>query len=204
MKIPQLLIPGLIILSLSCQAPIKEDKAIQKPQVASVNYPLWYFTEKIAGDLVNNPFLPDSIGDPAYWTPGPETLVVFQQADIILLNGAEYARWAKTASLPKANIVNTSSKFEDRYIVETEGEAHRHGDGEAHQHMVTAITTWLDFDQAARQAEAVKDVLAKAIPTQEKLLEENYLFLKKELETLDSAMRSFTKNETVATSRQYR
>ena len=37
---------------------------------------------------------------PAFWAPEVETIAAFQAADLILLNGATYAKWLKTASLP--------------------------------------------------------------------------------------------------------
>ena len=54
--------------------------------------------------------------DPAYWSPDAETVAAYQGADLILLNGAGYARWVQRASLPRARLVDTSASFRDRLI----------------------------------------------------------------------------------------
>ena len=78
-----------------------------KPVVAPVNYPLFYFTMRIGGDLVQLEYpLPADV-DPTYWIPDDGTLTEYQFADIILANGADYAIWMKNVSLPACRIVNT-------------------------------------------------------------------------------------------------
>ena len=52
--------------------------------------------------------------DPAYWSPGGEIVADYQQADLILLNGAGYAGWVSRASLPRAAKVDTGAAFADR------------------------------------------------------------------------------------------
>ena len=76
-----------------------------KPRVAVVNYPLAYFAERIGGDLIEVHF-PKIVGDPAFWKPTATDIRKFQQADVILLNGATYAKWRGTASLPDAKTMD--------------------------------------------------------------------------------------------------
>ena len=38
--------------------------------------------------------------DPAFWKPDDAAIARFQTADLILRNGAGYAKWMKTVSLP--------------------------------------------------------------------------------------------------------
>src|SRR3990172_4697574 len=71
-----------------------------KPVIYTVNYPLEYFAGRIAGDLVQIVFPAPANVDPAFWVPDEATLVKYQQADLILLNGANYAHWLTTVSLP--------------------------------------------------------------------------------------------------------
>ena len=70
-----------------------------------VNYPLQYFAERIGGKHVNVSFPAPQGVDPAYWSPDAEVVVAYQEADVILLNGAGYARWVGRASLPYAKLV---------------------------------------------------------------------------------------------------
>ncbi len=63
----------------------------EKPIVYTVNYPLYYFASRIAGDAAEVVFpVPEDV-DPAFWMPGTEEIAAFQKADLILLNGAGYA-----------------------------------------------------------------------------------------------------------------
>ena len=66
-----------------------------------VNYPLQYFAQRIAGEHaeVVLPVPPDV--DPAFWMPDVATIAAYQRADLILLNGAQYAQWLTKVSLPQ-------------------------------------------------------------------------------------------------------
>jgi zinc transport system substrate-binding protein len=132
--------------------------------VAVVNYPLMYFAERIGGSLVHVTFPAPSGGDPAYWEPEAEQISLYQSADLILLNGASYAKWVPRVSLPSSRMVDTSAAFADRYI-SLEGETvHSHGDTGEHEHGEVAFTTWLDPLQAIVQAQAIRDALVSLRP----------------------------------------
>ena len=79
-----------------------------------VNYPLKYFATRIAGDAAEVVFPAPPDEDPAFWKPDVETIASFQRADLILRNGASYARWADHATLPASKVVDTSTRFRDR------------------------------------------------------------------------------------------
>ena len=84
------------------------------PRIYVVNYPLKYFAERIAVNAAEVVFPAPPNEDPAFWKPEMETIASFQQADLILLNGAFYARWTDHATLPASRAVDTSSGFRDR------------------------------------------------------------------------------------------
>jgi zinc transport system substrate-binding protein len=152
--------------------------------VYAVNYPLSYFAERIGGDAVEVVF-PAMEGDPAYWKPQAEDIAGFQGADLILLNGAGYAKWIPKVSLPASRMVDTSRGLKDR-LIELEGETtHVHGPGGAHAHGGFAFTTWLDPHLAIEQARAIKDALTEALPTQAESLAERFGALEAELLELD-------------------
>jgi zinc transport system substrate-binding protein len=156
--------------------------------VAVVNYPLAYFAERIGGEHVQVLFPAPPDEDPAYWTPDPETVARYQQVDLLLLNGAGYAKWVETATLPASKLVDTSAAFEDR-LLRTEGElTHTHGPGGEHAHGGTAFTTWLDPELAAMQAKAVKEALARRRPELEAEFQRRYGALAEELAALDERL----------------
>jgi zinc transport system substrate-binding protein len=182
---------------LACSKPPDETESAPKPLspyapkpllVYTVNYPLQYFAERIGGDLVEVVFPAPTDEDPAYWSPDAETVAAYQQADLILLNGAGYAKWAATASLPLARLVDTSAAFTDRYVPLTEGVTHTHGPEGEHAHKGYAFTTWLDPVLAIEQARAIKDALSKALPEQEELMVENFERLQADLLVLDAEL----------------
>ena len=57
-----------------------------------VNYPLKYFAERIGGPHVRVTLPVPAGEDPVYWTPTIAEITAYQQADLILLNGAGYAK----------------------------------------------------------------------------------------------------------------
>ena len=70
--------------------------------VYTVNYPLEYFASRIGGEHVKARYPGPADEDPAFWKPDAQTIGSYQQADLILLNGAGYAKWLSRASLPRA------------------------------------------------------------------------------------------------------
>ena len=50
-----------------------------------VNHPLQYFAERIGGDGVAVVFPATKDEDPAYWSPDPETVAAYQEADLSLV-----------------------------------------------------------------------------------------------------------------------
>lgn len=158
------------------------------PVIAAVNYPLHYFVQRIGRDLIRAEFPVPAGVDPAYWIPDDEALSVFQSADVILANGADYARWMNNVSLPASRIINTSLKAEGKYIREGHGHSHSHGPEGEHEHAGFAFTTWLDFHLAALQAEAVRDALITKLPEYQGKLEENFDLLENDLLSLHASL----------------
>lgn len=159
------------------------------PTIQTVNYPLAYFAERIAGDHATVVFAAPGDEDPAFWKPNDAELSAFQNADLILLNGADYAKWVKTASLPSGRVVDTSAAFADNFISVADATTHTHGDGEEHAHAGTAFTTWIDFQAAHSQATAIADALTERMPGKAEIFSENNLSLAEDLRKLDQDMR---------------
>lgn len=185
----------MVMLAAGCgetsTAPSPGDANNGEPFVYTTNYPLAYFAERIAGDTVEVRF-PEIEGDPAFWRPSDEQVADMQGATLILTNGATYEKWAKTVSLPSAKTVDTSAGFADRFIEIAGSETHSHGKEGEHSHAGTAFTTWMDFNQARQQAEAVRDVLIEAMPDQAETLRSNADALLADIAKLDDEMKAVT------------
>jgi zinc transport system substrate-binding protein len=177
-----------MILAISTLLVLATATAHAKPTAYVVNYPLYYFTGRIAGDHVEVVLPVPSDVDPAFWKPDIATVAAFQAADVIVINGATYARWLSQVSLPRAKIVDTSQGFKAHYIAVTEVSTHSHGHGGVHSHTGTASTTWLNFQFAAQQARAIARTLSRLLPGQQATFEANYAALERDLLALDQRL----------------
>ena len=175
------------------------EAAPAKPTVYVVNYPLQYFAERVAGDTAEIIFPAPPDEDPAYWKPDADTIASYQQADLILLNGATYAKWVRRITLPRSRMVDTSRGFVDQYIAIEEAVKHAHGPDGEHAHAEVAFTTWLDPTLALRQVEAICSTLTKVLPNHAPELLKRCEALKSELKVLDTTFQEITKNHSQQT-----
>jgi zinc transport system substrate-binding protein len=163
--------------------------ATERLSVYTVNYPLAYFAERIGADQVEVVFPAPADVDPAYWMPDKSTITAYQQADLVLLNGANYAKWIAKVSLPRSKTVDTSRKFKERYIYASEKTTHSHGATGAHAHESLAFTTWLDLSLAKLQAEAIYKALVRKRPSAEMEFKVNFQALSDDLARLHSRIK---------------
>jgi len=159
--------------------------------VFTTNYPLAYFAGRIGGERVRVEFPAPPGIDPAYWTPAADVISAYQGADLILLNGAGYEGWVSKTSLPESKLVNTSSGFEELYVVAEEAVVHTHGPEGEHEHENVAFTTWLDPQLAIEHARAIRDVLAERLPGTEAELQAGFEALEADLTELDARLEAW-------------
>ena len=162
-RLTTLCLSSLLALSLSQCTERENEVVVREQSVAVVNYPLAFFAEAILGESVEVHF-PEIDGDPAFWQPNADQVAKFQQADLIFLNGAKYAKWVDKVSLPNNKLVSTDTYFRDQLIEDDGGAVHSHGDGEAHAHGELAFTTWLDPQLAKLQLVSIHEALVKKWP----------------------------------------
>lgn len=154
-----------------------------------VNYPLQYFAQRIGGDLVKAVFPVPRDVDPAFWSPDAVEIAAYQQADLVLLNGAGYAKWVAQTSLPPSKLVDTSAAFRDRYLTIESAVTHTHGPEGEHDHGEVAFTTWLDLRLAVEQARAVASAFEKALPDERATIRDGFEALERDLLGQDAALR---------------
>ena len=173
---------------------IHSSMAAEKLTVYVVNYPLQFFAERIGGEHVNVVFPAPADVDPAYWMPDTPTIAAYQQADLILLNGAGYARWVNKATLPRFRMVITSAGFKEQYLETAEIPTHSHGSEGEHAHESLAFTTWIDFSFAAKQAKAIAKALSRKRTDLRHIFQKNYATLEKDLIALDITIKEVVSN----------
>jgi zinc transport system substrate-binding protein len=194
MQIRQVIFLTALFLAFSLLNPFSLEADEASISIYTVNYPLKYFAERIAGEHATVVFPAPKEVDPAYWMPDRKTISDYQKADLILLNGAHYAKWTEKVSLPGSKMADTSKKFKARYIKTEEAVTHSHGPGGDHAHEGAAFTTWLDFNQAAKQAEAILKALSRKRPALKTNFKKNYASLERDLLTLDSEIKEIVLN----------
>jgi len=166
------------------------------PRVVVVNYPLEFIVQSLAGPEIEvlNPVPPDA--DPETWLPDDALAETIQQADLIIINGADFADWVKKLSLPRSKLLRTSLSLKDALITVPDFEVHSHGTDGAHSHAGTVAFFWLDPDLMYRQAEAIAQRLSTLQPSEEKQIQENLQQLKTSLLPLNAILDQIKENHT--------
>jgi zinc transport system substrate-binding protein len=127
--------------------------------------------------------------DPAFWKPVPKDILAMQDADLVVLNGAQYESWLATVSLAPSKLVDTTAALTDRLVHLKETETHSHGPKGEHEHAGTAFTTWLDPTMAIEQARVIKDAFARRWPEHGDRFEAEFDKLTSDLAALDAELK---------------
>jgi zinc transport system substrate-binding protein len=168
--------------------------ANDKLTIYTVNYPLKYFAGRIGAEHVKVVFPAPPDIDPAYWMPDRKTIADYQKANLILLNGAHYAKWTEKVTLPRSKMIDTSKKVKDKYIKTSEAVTHSHGPKGEHAHEDVAFTLWLDLDLAAKQAREIEKAFTHKRPELRDIFQKNYTALEKDLMALDRKIKGILSN----------
>jgi zinc transport system substrate-binding protein len=152
------------------------------------SYPLSYFAQRIGGDRVAVSFPIPSGVDPQFWTPDANLIARYQAADLILVNGAGYAAWVDTATLPGSRLVDTSIGFADRLLPLENAVTHSHGGMAEHSHAGYATMPWLDPMLAVEQATAIASAFSSARPESAAAFADGLAALRRDLEALDARL----------------
>jgi zinc transport system substrate-binding protein len=160
--------------------------------VATTFYPLSYFAQRI-GDAhieVVCP-LPDE-ADPSTWMPDTTAIQVYQQADVILVNGAGFEHWLSKVSLPNSKVVETTQPLREQLLQFEQAITHSHGSTGQHSHEGIDGHTWLDPQNAILQAGEIRQALLRLLPQAAAELTANADALAADLRELDAALRKLT------------
>ena len=129
-------------------------------------YPLFEFTQRIAGGRADVSVLVPSGIEPHDWEPTALDIIKAESADLIVINGAGFESWA--GRIAKANLVDTSQQMEPDQMAKT------------NPHI------WLDPLLAKEQVDAIRDSMMKADPDNANYYRDNAEKLEGELDLLDA------------------
>ena len=157
-------------------------------KVSAVSYPLFYMTQRIAGNAVTvEGVIPAEDG-----TPNASQIQTLQDSDLIIANGpgAPFARWINRVSLPETKLCNTTENLDlDDFIsVKDYRVVHRHGPEGEHSHPFMVAETWLDPKIAKKQAAHIAAALEETYPAQADLFKEHLQQLERDLDTLSDRL----------------
>ena len=187
------LIMLILVMLIGCAE--KEDEGTassssdQTPVVSVSNYPLQYFTERLA-PWIDVQFPAQVSSDPAYWKPSTQDISAMQKADLIVLNGASYETWLANVSLSQAKLVDTAVGLTDQLIPLNGHTTHSHGLEGEHEHSGTAFTLWLDLTLAQAQVQALSNALASKWPNRIAEIKQSTIDLIRDLESLDGQLKA--------------
>lgn len=185
------MLAGVLVLASCGKEPAPEPKtptqAGQRPAtplVVTTFYPTADFAQRIGGSfvIVDTPFPPDA--DPATWQPSDEDIERFQDADLIIVNGAAYEQWLANTALPQTRICDVSANLPDPLIT-FKTTTHSHGPQGEHTHKGTDPHTWLDPINAMEQARTIADRLIALNPDRAETYRQNLESLINDLAGLD-------------------
>jgi zinc transport system substrate-binding protein len=186
------LIPLAMIATVYTGRPALQDRQEQeKITVVASFYPLYEFASKIVGDRAEVSSLVPAGIEPHDWEPTAEDVSRGRAADVLIINGAGFERWAN--ELEAKFVVNTSEGIEFNYEEEGEvGTADEHGhesDEDAGGNGVNPHI-WLDPMLAKHQIYKIRDAMTRSDSANADYYNQNAARFTAELDSLDTFIRS--------------
>ncbi len=156
-------------------------------------YPTTYFAQRIVGDLAEVVCPLPADADPIFWQPDAALIERYQGADLIVLNGADFEKWAQRVSLPASRVVDTARSFKDQHLRYENALTHSHGPSGAHTHEGVDGHTWLDPQNARAQAKAIHQAILQRTtdPKAKQQLQSRWASLDQDLASLATDFEGF-------------
>lgn len=150
--------------------------AQEKLKVVTSFYPLYDFASHVAGDRAEvSSLIPPGI-EPHDWEPTLGDVTKARNADVLIINGAGFERWA--AGIGAKALVNT-----------TEGMSLGPERADEEGHVGVDPHVWLDPVLAKHQVDVIRAALARADPANAGYYNDNAGKFSAELDALDSSIR---------------
>jgi zinc transport system substrate-binding protein len=180
----------MLLLIVACGEPEATRAPVrvrERPLVYTTFYPTTYLAQRIGADLVEVVCPLPGDADPIFWLPDAETVGAYQEADLIVVNGAGLEKWLEKVSLPLGKLVFAARPFEARFLRYEDRVTHSHGKGGEHAHEGLDGHTWLDPRNARVQAREILKALQRLLPEHADVLQTRFDGLAADLDSLDAA-----------------
>ncbi|MEO2029675.1 MAG: metal ABC transporter substrate-binding protein [Fuerstiella sp.] len=136
----------------------------RRPVVVTTSYALYSMASELAGDAIIVQYAVSDGLTSRTWVPSSADVQKLQAADVVLLNGAGYERWAQKLSLPRSRTVDTSSGYREQLLHFADAVTHQHGPVGQQSDRDAIPTVWLDPELAAAQLHRVEEQLLRLAP----------------------------------------
>ncbi len=189
----KLLIIFLSLILFGCEKESPSTISKTTPEIYTTFYPVAYFAQRIAEKYASVTCPVPENADAIFWEAykHPQIIQKYQSADLIILNGAKFAKWVEKVSLPSYKMINTSKPLESEFIFINKAMTHSHIGGKEHSHTGLDGHTWVDPINAQIQAKEIKNALEKLLPQHKNELEKNYQALFQDLENIAKKLRLY-------------
>jgi zinc transport system substrate-binding protein len=183
------LIPLAMITTVYTGRPALQDREEQeKITVVASFYPLYEFASRVVGDRAEVSSLVPAGVEPHDWEPTAEDVSRGRAADVLVINGAGFERWAD--DMQAKVVANTSEGIEFNYREEKEA-----GDDDDQEHQDAGgggvnPHIWLDPMLAKHQIDKIRDVMVSSDPANTDYYNQNADRFTAELDSLDAFIRS--------------
>lgn len=179
-----LLISFLLIAILAACSNDRPEKDDDKIQVYTTVYPLQYFTERIAGDLVNVQSIYPPGSDEHTFDPTQKDMMALADADLFFYIGLGLEGFVdnaeKTLKNEHVKMIATADAITEDMLMHDEEEAH---DGHDHGDMDPHV--WISPVLSDALAYSIKEALIEVSPENKEQFEVNFEALRDDLLMLD-------------------
>lgn len=150
-------------------------------------YPVYDFSKQIGGDLVNVVNLMPAGAEPHDWEPGVSDIKRLEEAEIFVYCGSGMEHWVedilKTLQNQTLIVVEASRGIDSLSDTEDHDHDHSHDSTSSEKHSDPHV--WLNPQYAKKQAENIRDGLAKADPENRDYYESNFISFSEKIDKLD-------------------
>jgi zinc transport system substrate-binding protein len=161
----------------------KANGGTKKLQIVTTFYPMYYFTQKVAGSSANVELLIPNGAEPHDWEPTAKDMAKIQDADLFIYNSRYFESWTekvlKSINDSSLTVVEASKGIELMNALESEEEHHSDHASSKDPHV------WLSPVLAQQEVDTIAKAIEKLDPNNKNQYEKNAENFKSQLANLD-------------------
>ncbi|MBT2744425.1 metal ABC transporter substrate-binding protein [Bacillus sp. ISL-77] len=161
----------------------KGSEGTKKLQIVTTFYPMYYFTQKVAGSSANVELLIPNGAEPHDWEPTAKDMAKIQDADMFIYNSQYFESWTekvlKSINDSNLTVVEASKGIELMNALESEEEHHSDHAASKDPHV------WLSPVLAQQEVDTIAKAIEKLDPKNKNQYEKNAENFKSQLADLD-------------------